>query len=142
MAANEVLAVNKSAGSSIFLTVALWRGTANRQKSPEGSGSQVVILAPTEALGGPQSNHYLLTTIADEFTFTGAAGQRLHFDGLGTDFNIDVQLFSPSGRSIFNTDTSRDPGDTETAKEIQVLTLMCVYQAILRSPWVVYGKVC
>jgi len=64
MAANEVLTVKKSAGSSIFLTVALWRGTANRQKSPEGSGSQVVILVPTEALGGPQSNHYLLTTIA------------------------------------------------------------------------------
>ncbi|MBO1346327.1 MAG: hypothetical protein EBE86_004070 [Hormoscilla sp. GUM202] len=30
--------------------MALWRGTANRKKSPEGSGSQVVILAPTEAL--------------------------------------------------------------------------------------------
>ncbi|MBO1350990.1 MAG: hypothetical protein EBE86_028140 [Hormoscilla sp. GUM202] len=41
---------NREIRSSIFLTVALWRGTANRKKSPEGSGSQVVILAPTEAL--------------------------------------------------------------------------------------------
>ena len=35
-------------------------------------------------------------------------GQGLYFDGLDTNSNIDVQLFSPSGSSIFDTNTSRD----------------------------------
>ncbi len=35
----------------------------------------------------------------DEFAFTGAVGQRLYFDGLDTNSNIGVQLFSPSGKT-------------------------------------------
>ena len=47
----------------------------------------------------------------DEFTFTGEIGQKLYFDALGADFNVDVQLFSPSGVSVFNifSDDDREP---------------------------------
>ncbi|MDJ0660865.1 MAG: Ig-like domain-containing protein [Crocosphaera sp.] len=47
----------------------------------------------------------------DLFTFTGTAGQTLYYDGLVGNFNLDVQLISPSGQSLFfvNSNSNRQP---------------------------------
>jgi len=36
----------------------------------------------------------------DEFTFTGVLGQRVYFDSLGIDSDVDARLFSPGGVNI------------------------------------------
>ncbi|NEO47937.1 MAG: hypothetical protein F6K55_28990, partial [Moorea sp. SIO4A3] len=41
----------------------------------------------------------------DTFTFSGTAGQRLYFDGLTGNFNIDIRVISPSGQQVLFDDT-------------------------------------
>ncbi len=43
------------------------------------------------------------------FTFTGTAGQRIYFDGISGNFNVDANLVSPSGVNLFSfRDVNRD----------------------------------
>ncbi|NEO00339.1 MAG: hypothetical protein F6K50_34260, partial [Moorea sp. SIO3I7] len=41
----------------------------------------------------------------DTFTFSGTPGQRLYFDGLSGNFNIDIRVISPSGQQVLFDDT-------------------------------------
>jgi hypothetical protein len=46
-----------------------------------------------------------------DYTFTGAVGQRLYFDGISADPSLGVQLFNPSGTNVFvNTAPQNDQG--------------------------------
>jgi membrane-associated phospholipid phosphatase/methionine-rich copper-binding protein CopC len=63
----------------------------------------------------------------DIYTFTGAIGQRLFYDGLGnnTTSTIYVQLISPSGQTVFYN------GDADTDRAPFTLTESGTYQLIL-----------
>ena len=42
------------------------------------------------------------------YTFDGTVGQRLIYDGISGNFNIDAELISPSGNGFFNRDVNSD----------------------------------
>jgi RHS repeat-associated protein len=46
----------------------------------------------------------------DNYTFTGTAGQRIFFDGMGPAANITAHLFAPSGATVFSAAANANAG--------------------------------
>src|SRR5688572_25922448 len=62
-------------------------------------------------LGDTNNGTISLPGQEDRFTFTGTAGQRLHFDRLGLDGEaINASMTSPSGISVFSLGSATDHG--------------------------------